>query len=153
MSKQYDPTKVGQQAQILGGVHTSAVLNSLYLNIPAGSTAFTSDLGPMVNSGGAWEPSGASATIAVGASRPLTAADNGLTLECTAATLTLSVPAGLGANFGCAVIPNGTTSIASSGGTLLNGATSTVTRAAASNAIFALVPRSSAVDSYVVTGS
>lgn len=84
-------------------------------------------------------------------SRTLTAADNGLTLECTA-TVTLTVPVGL-ANFGCAIIPSGTTSIASDGTALLNGGTSTVTRAAGSNALFAIQCRASAVDSYVVTGS
>lgn len=92
------------------------------------------------------------ATTQVGTSRALTADDNGQTLECTA-TVTLTVPVGLEANFGCAVIPNGTTSIASSGGALLNGATSTLTRAAANNPLVAIVARASAVDSYVVTGS
>lgn len=92
------------------------------------------------------------ATTAVATSRALTDADNGKTLECTA-TVTLTVPPGLMSNFGCAIIPNGTTSIASSGGALLNGATSTLTRAASSNAIFAIVPRASAANSYVVTGS
>ncbi len=92
-------------------------------------------------------------TVQVGSSRNLTAADNGLTLECTASSVTLTVPAGLGANFGCAVIPKGTTSIASSGGALLNGSTSTVNRADTSNSVFALVSRASATDSYVVTGS
>ena len=92
------------------------------------------------------------ATTAVGTSRSLTDADNGRTLECTA-TVTLTVPIGLMTGFGCAIIPSGTTSIASSGGALLNGATTTLTRAAATNAIFAIVPRASASNSYVVTGT
>jgi hypothetical protein len=91
--------------------------------------------------------------VQVSASRSLTAADNGATLECTAITITLTVPAGLAANFGCAVIPKGTTSIASAGGALLNGATSTITRADSANSLFAVVSRASAADSYVVTGS
>jgi hypothetical protein len=91
-------------------------------------------------------------TTEVASSRDLTNADNGKTLECTG-TVTLTVPINLQSNFGCAIIPNGTTSIASSGGALLNGATSTLTRAAASNAVFAIVPRASAANSYVVTGS
>lgn len=94
-----------------------------------------------------------SETVAVPSSRALTDADNGKTLECTAADLTLTVPISLGAHFGAAVIPNGTTSVASSGGALLNGATSTLTRAAASNAIFGIVARISVADSYVVSGS
>lgn len=91
-------------------------------------------------------------TTAVASSRALTDADNGKTLECTA-TVTLTVPTGLMSNFGCAIIPNGTTSIASSGGALIQGATTTLTRAAATNAIFAIVPRASATNSYVVTGT
>ena len=91
-------------------------------------------------------------TTAVASSRALTDADNGKTLECTA-TVTLTVPTGLMSNFGCAIIPNGTTSIASSGGALIQGATTTLTRAAATNAIFAIVPRASAANSYVVTGT
>ena len=90
--------------------------------------------------------------VPVSVSRDLNASDNGQTLECTA-TVTLTVPAGLPAGFSCAVLPSGTTSIASGGGSLLNGATGTVTRAAASNAAFAIIGRASAADSYVVTGS
>lgn len=90
--------------------------------------------------------------ILVATSRALAAADNGKVLECTA-TVTITVPIGLPSMFGCVIIPSGTTSIASSGGALLNGATTTLTRAAASNAMFAITGRKSATDSYVVTGS
>lgn len=90
--------------------------------------------------------------VPVSVSRDLNASDNGLTLECTA-TVTLTVPAGLPAGFQCAVLASGTTSVASGGGTLLNGATSTLTRAAATNTAFAIIGRASAVDSYAVTGS
>ncbi len=96
--------------------------------------------------------SGGGAAVTVGSSRALTAADNGALLEATA-TVTLTVPIGLPAGFACVVIPSGTTSVASSGGALLNGATTTLTRAAASNAMFAIQSRASAVDSYVVSGS
>ena len=65
----------------------------------------------------------------VGTTRALTNSDNGQVLECTT-TVTLTVPTGLTAGFSCIVIPSGTTSIASSGGALLNGATTTVTRPA-----------------------
>lgn len=92
------------------------------------------------------------AAVTVGSSRALTAADNGALLEATA-TVTLTVPVGLTAGFACVVIPSGTTSVASSGGALLNGATTTLTRAAAGNAMFAIQARSSASDSYVVSGS
>lgn len=90
--------------------------------------------------------------IAVSASRNLTNADNGQTLECTT-TLTLTMPVGLVSDFACAIIPSGTTSIASDGTALLNGATTTLTRAAASNAMVAIQARISAANSYVVTGS
>ena len=88
----------------------------------------------------------------VGTTRALTNSDNGKILECTT-TVTLTVPTGLTAGFSCIVIPSGTTSIASSGGALLNGATTTVTRTATTNAIFAIQGRASASDSYVVSGS
>jgi hypothetical protein len=54
MSNQYDPTKVGQQADILGGVHTLATLALSYSNIPAGSMAYTSDGGPVMFNGKTW---------------------------------------------------------------------------------------------------
>jgi hypothetical protein len=91
-------------------------------------------------------------TGTVAASRVLTDADNGKVLECTA-TATLTVPVGLKAGFRCTVLCSGTTSVASSGGTLLNGATSTLTRAVASNPAIDIIARASAQDSYVVTGS
>lgn len=90
--------------------------------------------------------------VPVTASRALTPADDGKTLECTT-TVTLTVPAGLNSGFGCAVIPSGTTSIARSGGALLNGAGTTLTRTAAANTMFAIVARASVADSYVVTGA
>ena len=89
----------------------------------------------------------------VTASRALVESDNGQIIECLSAGITLTVPSGLSSNWNCQVIPNGTTSIASSGGTLLNGATTTLTRATASNPLFAIVSRMSAKGSYVVTGS
>lgn len=92
-------------------------------------------------------------TTTVGASRDLTAEDNGNTLECTAGGLTLTVNTGLPAGFACTVIPSGTTSIASGGGTLLNGATSTLTRADSANVIFGIVGRASVANSYVVNGT
>lgn len=90
--------------------------------------------------------------VLVTASRTITAADNGCTLECTA-TLTLTVPEGLPPAFSCAVIPSGTTSVARSGAALLNGAGTTLTRADSSNALFAIVGLASAADSYKVSGS
>lgn len=60
MSAQYDATKVGQQAETLGGVHTAAGLAKLYANnppgigVPAGSTAYASDLGPAMFDGTTW---------------------------------------------------------------------------------------------------
>ena len=88
----------------------------------------------------------------VAASRALTAADDGCVLECTA-TVTLTVPVSLPAEFGCGVIPSGTTSVASDGTALVNGATTTLTRAATSNPMFGIQQRLSSANSYVVTGS
>lgn len=80
MSKQYDPTRVGQEAETLGGVHSSAVLAKLYTNIPAGSTAYSSDLGPAMFDGGAWSGIGGATPQA----RPfLDAKSAGITLNGT----------------------------------------------------------------------
>jgi len=79
---------------------------------------------------------------------------DGKTLEFSGAyTVTLS--AGLSVGFGFAVIPpaSGNASIASDGTVQLNGATTTLTRAAASNAAVAVIQRASSINSYVVTGS
>lgn len=108
--------------------------------------------GPAVTS----TPNSTLATVGNGAllvstSRSLLDSDNGLTLECTAA-VTLTIPAGLN-NFGCAIIPFGTLTISSDGTSLINGATASLSRAAAINPIIAVQPRSSAANSYVVTGS
>ena len=97
-------------------------------------------------------PSLTGSVIAVGVSRNLTAADNGNTLDCTATGITLTIPSGVLLTLGVVIIPNGTTSVASSGGTLLNGATSTIARDATLNAAFAVIPRTTA-NSYVVTGN
>lgn len=88
----------------------------------------------------------------VSASRDLTAADNDCVLEATA-TITLTVPDGLPEGFSCAVIPNGTTSVARGGSVLLNGGSSTLTRADTLNPMFAIQQRASSPNSYVVTGS
>lgn len=93
-------------------------------------------------------------SLAVASNRSLNANDWGKTLDCTAAGLTLTVPVGLPPDFWCNVIPNGTTSIASDGTALLNGATTTVARiaATAANTMFVVRNRSVA-NSYVVTGA
>jgi hypothetical protein len=90
--------------------------------------------------------------IAVNASRALTAADNGNTLDCTAIGIALTIPSGVLLTLGVVVIPNGATTVVSSGGALLNGSTSTVTRDSAINGSFAVIPRITA-NSYVVTGN
>jgi hypothetical protein len=95
----------------------------------------------------------ASPTAVVSVSRALNAADDGMTLELSAAGLTLTVPAGLPQGFGCLVLPNGTTTFASSGGALLNGAVDTITRSAGDNVAVAILARVTAANSYAVTGS
>lgn len=81
--------------------------------------------------------------------------DDQAVIECTT-TLTITASRGLTGllpDFSCVVLPSGTTSVASDGTVLLNGASTTLTRAAASNAMFAIQARSSAADSLVVNGS
>lgn len=94
-----------------------------------------------------------SAVNLVSASRALAESDNGQILEMGAAGLTLTIPKGLSVGWHCHVIPNGTTSLATSGGALVNGAATTLTRAATGNPAFDIIPRVSVADSYVVTGS
>lgn len=67
----------------------------------------------------------------------------------------ITLPVGLKQGFGFSLIPPaaGNASIVSDGTVLLNGATTTVTRAAAANALCALVQRASANNSYVINGS
>src|ERR1700761_2356789 len=72
MSKQYDPTKVGQHGVVLGGVHTSAILAVLYTQVPAGSVAFTSDLGPCIFSGSVWQQIASAASGAADFSNAIT---------------------------------------------------------------------------------
>lgn len=96
----------------------------------------------------------AATVVQVSSSRALASSDNGKVLECTTSGVTLTMPnSGMPADFACAIIPNGTTSVASAGTALLNGATTTLTRAAASNPMFAVQARASAANSYVVSGS
>jgi len=97
---------------------------------------------------------GQKAVLAVGAYQ-LDPEDDQAVIECTT-TLTITAKQGLTSivpDFACVVIPNGTTSVASDGVALLNGATTTLTRTAASNAMFAIQARASAADSLVVNGS
>lgn len=120
----------------------------------AGRTANIGSVAPYVTwrcNGSAWvDPSLPTAPVQVGGSRPLASTDNGLVLECTA-TATLTVPASLPAGFRCVVIPFGTMSVAFTG-TTGNGAGTTITRAAASNAVFGITQRGSSATSYVVDG-
>ena len=92
--------------------------------------------------------------IPLAVSRALTPADWGKTLDCTASGLSITVPAsGLPVDFECRVIPNGTVSVVSDGTSLLNGATTTITRnaATAGNEMFSIRMRTTA-GSYMVMG-
>lgn len=94
-----------------------------------------------------------SPSIVVATSRTLNVGDNGATLEVTA-TATLTVPDGLPDNFFCHVAPTtGTTSVARATTATLNGAATTLTRAAATaaNTRFTIQKKGSA-EAYVVTG-
>lgn len=93
-------------------------------------------------------------TLPIATGRVLNEGDNGMTLQCTA-TLTLQIPEGLPDGFRCKVITNGTTSFDPTGATQVNGATSTVTRAAATaaNAVVEIVQRADVANSYTVTGA
>jgi hypothetical protein len=89
--------------------------------------------------------------VTVASSRNLTAADNGQTLETTGA-VTLTVPVGLGQPFNCRVTLGGALSVASDGTALLNGATTTLTRALATNPFIEIHGRLTA-NSYAVNGA
>lgn len=90
--------------------------------------------------------------VSVSASRNLTSADEGLTLDCSTA-LTLTLTAGLALKSVTIIPPDtGNVSIASAGGVLLNGAVSTIARGATLNAVVAIVGRAT-TDAYKVTGA
>lgn len=90
--------------------------------------------------------------VSVATSRSITASDDGKILDVTADGVTLTVPnSGLDANFACGVIPTGTTTVASAGTALINGATTSITRTATNNKAFCIQARSTA-NSYIVTG-
>ena len=86
-------------------------------------------------------------TVAVAASRPLAATDNGKTIECTTAGITLTVPATLPAGFECTIIPTTSVLMASAGGALLDGATTTQTKTGQ----FRMIARASAANSYFLS--
>jgi len=100
-----------------------------------------------------WGPTVGAGTKEFPTARTLTKDDDGLVLECTAAGLAITIPTGLPSGFAIAIIPNGATTVVSSGGTLLNGATSTLTRNSSNNASFGIIGRVSAANSYVVGGA
>lgn len=118
---------------------TGIVLNSDALGVNADPYIFGSGPQPIANHfgqvggnfqvglGGEVVPP----VVQVTASRALTAADSGRTLA-VAAGLTITVPAGLPLTFGVIIKPllwnGGSISVVSSGGALLNGATTTLTR-------------------------
>lgn len=97
--------------------------------------------------------------ILIGADITITARSanqfDGATLE-FAGAYTVTLGLGLPAGFGFAAIPpaSGDATIASGhASVLLNGATTSLTRAAASNAAFSVMQRASDANSYVVTGA
>lgn len=94
------------------------------------------------------------ASISVGASRNITAADNGLTLLPTGA-LTLTIPAGLSPmpSFTVDCPASGIVSIAVSGGATINGATATLTRTRASNPVGFVILAHAETGSYGVSGA
>lgn len=136
---------------------TAALQTALPAAANLGALALVGSAAPYaryMSNGSAWleVPEPNPVAIQVATSRALTSADNGRVLEATA-TVTLTVPAGLPAGFRCVVIPSGTTSVAFSGAATGNGAATTITRAAASNAMFGILQRGSSANSYVIDGA
>lgn len=86
------------------------------------------------------------------ASRTLVASDNGATLVSNSASaFTLTVPAGLPANFGCAIVQNGSGQITLSGSGATVNNVSTYTKTSGQYATLALI--SIGTDTYVFSGS
>lgn len=78
---------------------------------------------------------------------------NGQDVEVTA-SLEIYVPTGLPADFGVIItMTSGTATVKSRGGTTLNGATSDITRTAASNPVFVIKAKPSSSSAFTVTGS
>ena len=148
----YNVPNVNSDAQMTA--QTWALVGSECLRTdigPSPGTLYT--LNTLPNSVAAnWGPSIGSGTKAYTTTRTLVASDDGLVLECTAATLSITVPRGLPPGFAIAVIPNGATSVIADGGVLLNGAGTTIIRNSSNNATFAIIGRVSSMDSYIVSG-
>lgn len=89
----------------------------------------------------------------IDSSRNISAADDGLQLACVAA-VTLTIPAGLSPRPSFIVVPPpaGVVSLAVSGGALINGAATTITRARSSNVAVVVIGNPDA-DTYGVSGS
>lgn len=82
----------------------------------------------------------------------LSSSDDGKILEFTSTDQTITINAGIAIGFACVVMPKGTATIAFSG-TTGNGAATNITRAAASNRMFAIVERGSDNNAYEISGS
>jgi collagen type VII alpha len=91
------------------------------------------------------------ANVVISVANANAATYNGQVLEFTGA-FSVTIGAGLPANFGFAAIPpaSGSASIVSDGTTTFNGATTTITRAAAAYAMFAVTQRNTSANAYVV---
>lgn len=121
------------------------------LKAPLASPTFTGTVSGITAAMVGAQPVSATSTVA--SSRSLTPADNGQTLEITASSVAITVPTGLPSSFSCIIIPNTGTTIVSSGGTLLNGATTTLTREGSVNTYFGIIGLASASNSYKVGGA
>jgi hypothetical protein len=88
------------------------------------------------------------------ANKTIAATDNGKVFQCTVA-LNITIPAGLTPMPTFVVLPpsSGDVSVVSSGGTLLNGATDTLTRGRASNRAGFVVQAYPEANSYGVSGA
>ena len=102
----------------------------------------------------AFENVGSNTPVDKAASFSLAATDDGKVFNCTAA-LTITIPAGLATRPQFAVMapPTGNVSIAVTGGALVNGATTTLTRARSANVAGFVVSPYSESDGYGVSGS
>lgn len=139
MSNQYDATKVGQQAVTLGGVHTSAGLNKFYANIgqgapiPAGSVAYTTDIGPCMFNGSTWGTMGAGGGLTPIATASLLGNSSGVSAIPTAQT---SLPVGVTTSGGG--VPVGVTDTQTLTNKTIDGGSNTFTNLPASQLVGSL---------------
>ncbi len=128
------------------------VLLKLFLGL-LGVPSMTKDAAgnvTLVDGAGAKTAVGGGAPVVLTAGRALTAADNGATFMRNGGAITMTVPAGLPAGFGCKFIQGGAGAITVSGDVATVASVSSYVKTSGANSQIELVQK--AADAYILTG-